>query len=228
MYKIERISAGSKIFDHMLEGGYETDCITTLYGPAGSGKTNLCILAMVAVARHGKKVIYIDTDGGFSPERLRQIAGEESILDNILFLQPTNFEEQEKAFHKLKDMVDARIGLIVVDSVSMLYRLEMGKKGEITDINKALSLQISYLGEIARKEKIPILLTNQVYADFEDKQRIHMVGGDILKYGSKCLIELQKYRGSIRKAILRKHRSIGEKEVYFEITERGLQEVDIQ
>ena len=40
----DRIPTGSKILDRMLNGGYEQDIITTIYGPAGSGKTVLCML----------------------------------------------------------------------------------------------------------------------------------------------------------------------------------------
>ena len=48
-----------------------------------------------------------------------------------------------------------------------------------------------------------------------------MVGGDILKYWSKCIIELQVMQGK-RKAILRKHRSLPESEFLFVITETGI------
>jgi RecA/RadA recombinase len=54
-------------------GGYDCDIITTFYGPAGSGKTNFCVLAAASIARR-KKVIFIDTEGGFSFERLNQLA----------------------------------------------------------------------------------------------------------------------------------------------------------
>jgi len=51
-----------------------------------------------------------------------------------------------------------------------------------------------------------------------------MVGGDLLKYGSKCLIELQKFQ-SFRGMILRKHRSLAEgKELKFRIAQRGIEE----
>jgi len=62
---MERIASGSKILDKMLNGGYETEIITTIYGPSGSGKTNLCILASINAIRAGKKVIYIDTENNF-------------------------------------------------------------------------------------------------------------------------------------------------------------------
>jgi hypothetical protein len=56
-----------------------------------------------------------------------------------------------------------------------------------------------------------------------------MVGGDILKYGSKCLIELQAGHRGIRKAIIRKHRSIaGEKEVFFRIIENGIETISLK
>ncbi|MBN1644729.1 DNA repair and recombination protein RadB [Candidatus Woesearchaeota archaeon] len=217
-----KITTGSLILDEFLEGGYETDAITTIYGPSGSGKTNFMALAAVNMAKTGKKVIYVDTEGGFSIARLKQIIPEyKEILNNILFLQPTTFEEQKKDFAKLKDMVNEKIGLIIVDTIAMLYRLV--RVQDVQEVNRELGIQIGYLTEIARKKKIPVLVTNQVYTSFESRDRINMVGGDLLKYGSKCLIELQAGHTGKRKAILRKHRSIaGEKEIYFRIIPQGI------
>ena len=223
-----RIPTGSKILNEMLGGGYEKDAITTIYGPAGSGKTVLCILCAMNVAKSGKKVIYVDTEGGFSVERLRQICFSISwdykkVLENIIFLKPTSFEEQKKSFEKLKELINDRIGLVVVDTIAMLYRLELGKSEEIQDVNRELGRQIAYLTEIARKNMIPILISNQVYSDFDEKDKVNIVGGDILKYGSKCLIELQITPNSNRRAILRKHRSLAEqKEILFKIVEGGI------
>jgi len=223
-----RIPTGSKILDSMLEGGYEKDAITTIYGPAGAGKTVLCLLAAMTMVRNNKKVIYVDTEGGFSVERLKQISRSinqdyKKLLDNMTFLKPTIFEEQKKSFEKLKEIVNDKIGLIIVDTIAMLYRIEMGKNEEVQDVNRELANQISYLTEIARKKNIPILITNQVYADFEEKGKVNIVGGDILKYGSKCLIELQITQSGNRKAIVRKHRSLkSEREIIFKIVEGGI------
>lgn len=224
----DREPSGSRILDVMLEGGYEKGIITTIYGPAGSGKTVLCMLCAINVARQGKKVIYIDTEEGFSVERLKQITSSTrtdhlKILNNIIFLKPMTFEEQKKCFEKLRDAVKEKVGLIVVDTIAMLYRLEMGKSEDPQQINRELGRQIAYLTQIARIKGIPILIANQVYADFEEKDKINMVGGDILKYGSKCLIELQATPSGNRRAILRKHRSIAEeKEIVFKIVQGGI------
>lgn len=220
----ERIPTGSKILDYMLESGYEKDVITTIYGPAGSGKTCLCLLCVINAARKGKKIIYIDTEGSFSLERLKQIALDyKKVLDHIIFLKPTQFNEQKKIFEKLREIVDNKVGLIVVDTMGMLYRLELGQDNDIKETNRELAKQISYLSEIARKKNIPVLLTNQVYANFDEKDQIKMVGGDLLRYSSKCLIELQITPSNNRRAILKKHRSIaGEKEILFKIVDGGI------
>jgi len=169
-------------------------------------------------------VIYIDTEGGFSVERLKQVAQDyENIVNNIVFFRPTNFKEQKGAFEKLKDAINDNVGLIIVDSIGMLYRIELGQSKDVYGVNKDLGLQISFLTEIARKKNIPILITNHVYADFENKNNVKMVGGDILKYGSKCLIELKKMHSDKRAAIIKRHRSIEpERNVLFRIVEKGI------
>ena len=86
-------------------------------------------------------------------------------------------------------------------------------------------LQRKNLSEITRKKNIPILLTNQVYADFDNKENIKMVGGDILKYGSKCLIELQVGHKGVRKAIVIKHRSLPQSEMMYRIVNEGISKV---
>ncbi len=235
--KERKISAGSFDLNRWLYGGYENDVITTIYGPAGSGKTNFCLLAAVSQAKKGNKIIYIDTEGGFSVERFKQLAGEEyeKFLENILLLKPTTFKEQQISFYKLlKEIRTSKIGLIVIDGMTMLYRLELAEakeKGEkeIRDINRKLAEQMRILAEIARKKQIPVIVTNQVYNEFlseeEFKARkertVIMVGGDILKYWSKCIIELKLEKGK-KKAVLRKHRSLPEKELIFEIVNEGI------
>ncbi|MBW2967119.1 DNA repair and recombination protein RadB [Candidatus Woesearchaeota archaeon] len=224
-----RVSTGSEAFDTLLDGGFESDTVTTVYGPSGSGKTNLCIIAAVSVLKSGRKVVYIDSEGGLSVERLKQIAPDsyKELLDRMIILKPMNFSEQRNAFGQLSKLVDEDVGLVVVDTISMLYRLEIGQTDDVYSVNKDLGMQISYLNELTRRNDIPVVVTNQVYASFETPQSVKMVGGDILKYGSKCLVELQKARKGIRRAVLKKHRSIAEdREIVFRIVDAGLEKVE--
>jgi DNA repair protein RadB len=237
MQNERKISAGSYDLNQWLYGGYETDIITTIYGPAGSGKTNFCILCAVSQAKKGRKVVYMDTEGGFSVERVKQIAGEKynEVLDNILLLKPTSFSEQrEDFFQLLKEIKSGKISLIIIDGMTMLYRLDLAEAkqqedGRVKEINSELAKQMRILAEIARKQEITVIITNQVYSEFLSEEefksgkerKMMMVGGDILKYWSKCIIELQNKSGK-RKAVLKKHRSMPEKELNFEITNEGL------
>lgn len=220
-----KISSGEIFLDQYLGGGYEDDIITTFFGPSGSGKTNLCLLAAVKMAESGKKIIFIDTEGGIAVDRIRQISfNYNQVLERVIFLNPVSFEEQKEIFNRLREMINEQIGMIIVDSISMLYRLELGRS-DVYDVNSSLGLQIATLVEIARRKKIPILITNQVYADFENKDKVKMVGGDLLKYGSKCLLELQKFSGFYG-ITLKKHRSMPEgKELKFKIINKGIEEV---
>ncbi len=223
---MDKVSTGARFLDEFLHGGYDSDVITTIYGPSGAGKTNLCLLAAVQQAKNGKKVIFIDTEGGIAVERISQISdNSQDLLERIIFFNPVNFEEQKKLFETIRELVNEHIGIIIVDSVSMLYRLELGKSEEVYEVNSSLGRQIAFLVEIARRKKIPVLITTQVYADFDNRDQVKIVGGDLLKYGSKCIIEVLKFQNS-RGLVLRKHRSLPEnKECRFKIVQKGIEEV---
>ncbi|MFH1801624.1 MAG: DNA repair and recombination protein RadB [archaeon] len=234
-----RISAGSFDLNKWLEGGYEKGVITMIAGPPGSGKTNFVISASCSQGKKGKKVIFIDTEGGFSVERVKQIAGDssEEILKNIFLMEPTCFEEQKKCFLNLLGKIKKEhINLIVIDGMAMLYRLELGdavkikSEEKIKEVNREVAKQMRALAEISRKQGIPIIITNQVYSkgflsEEEWKKgaerETNIVGGDLFKYWSKCIIELKNEKGK-RKAILLKHRNISERELNFEIKEKGI------
>jgi len=221
-----KLSTGIPFLDQLLQGGYDEDIVTTIYGPSGSGKTNLCLIAAVKVAEAGKKVLFMDTEGGIGVERINQVAQDyPSILPRMIFFSPATFEEQKSFFEEIRSMANEQIGLIVIDSISMLYRLELGKNEDVYDINAALGRQLAYLVEIARKKKIPVLVTTQVYSDFDHRDQVKIVGGDLLKYGSKCLIELFRF-ANCRGLTLRKHRSLPESlEAKFRIVQNGVEEV---
>ena len=235
---VEKISAGSFDLNKWLYGGYEKGIITMIAGPPASGKTNFVLLASCSQAKKGNKVIFIDTEGGFSSERVRQIVGEEykEILKNILLLNPTSFNEQKKIFIKLLDKIKKEnVGLIVVDGMAMLYRLKLGNtvklkdENKVKEVNREVARQMRVLAEISRKQNIPILITNQVYHGFLSeeewkkgiKPEANIVGGDLFKYWSKAIIELKNENGK-KRAILLKHRSMPKKEMSFEIRHKGI------
>jgi DNA repair protein RadB len=237
--RLEKISTGSYDLNKWIYGGYERGIITMIVGPPGSGKTNFVLLAAASQAKKEKKVLFIDSEGGFSPDRIKQIGKEdyEKILKNIFLIEIRNFEEQKETIKSLeKQLQKNEFDLIVIDSMAMLYRLELAQasyeekdKEKVKRINKDIVEQMKILSEIARREKIAILITNQVYQDFLSKEEIekgveketYIVGGDLFQYWSKCIIELKNEKGK-RKAFLLKHRSLPQKEISFEIKNEGI------
>ena len=148
-----RISTGSELIDDILEGGLEPEVTTTIYGPSGSGKTNIAILIALNNSKD-KKVIFIDTEGGFSIERAKQLFSDyEKRIENLIISKPNSFFEQSEIFNNLEEISNKNdIGLIIVDSISMLYRLEKGER-EAYAVNKELARQLSILRKISHDKK---------------------------------------------------------------------------
>jgi DNA repair protein RadB len=210
--------------DKLLDGGLDTDTITNIYGPPGSGKTNIALSAVLSCLK-SKKAIYMDTEGSFSFERFKQLGGTDKDLKNIIMVDVHFWEEQHNEMQRLETLAEkGDIGLIIVDSLVALYRLELDDT-KFQMINRQLATQYSVLSRIARKYKIPVLVTNQVYSLKDEK--IEMTSRTIARYWSKTLIELKRLEGeNVRLAVLRKHRSMPEgKTVEFEITQDGMKHV---
>ncbi|MDY6776856.1 MAG: DNA repair and recombination protein RadB [Candidatus Nanohaloarchaea archaeon] len=222
MEKPERLPVRCESLDRLLGGGVEHGVITNVYGEAGSGKTNFCIQATVSAVRNGGKAVFIDTEGGFSAERFLQMHDDEEALEDVILYEPTSFEEQREVFENLPETVEnSDVSLIVVDSLVSLYRLQLNGDNP-QDTNTQLSQQFSTLSRLARTEDIPVVVTNQVYSEFESDDTV-LVGRDIPAYWSKTLLELEKAGDNRRRAEIRKHRSRPEGiQAEFYITEEKL------
>ena len=106
--------------------------------------------------------------------------------------------------------------------MAALYRLELSQE-KYQETNRELGRQLSSLLAIARKSNIPVLITNQVYTDINTGST-ESVGGDILRYNSKVILELQKHGPGMRKARIKKHICKKEDdEALFTIVEKGIQ-----
>ena len=221
-----KVALGCRALDELLGGGIEDGCITLLHGEAGSGKTNLCLQLARNVVRAGRKVIYVDTEG-VSMERLRQICGDDFdvVAKNILFSEPYSFEEQESLIEKAVKIADsnADVGLIVIDSITMHYRLTMRDETR-RDERYSLTRQIARLLKASRTRGIPVVVTSQVYTDI-DTGRYLPLGGHMLSHNAKTIIRFEKLAPSQRAAVLEKHRNREEgSRAVFRLTGKGLED----
>ncbi|MBR5504139.1 MAG: DNA repair and recombination protein RadB, partial [Methanobrevibacter sp.] len=216
----EKLSTNSPL-DELLGGGIDKRTITQIYGPPGVGKTNVALNISVNVAKEGKKVIYIDTEGGISVERIKQISGDdfEIVAKNIIVFEPTSFKEQEDDLNLIEEWLDSNDGeveLIVLDSAVALFRVEEDKSK-----SHLLGKQMQQLSTFAINHDLAVLVTNQIYASFDEgSDEMAPVGGTIIQYRSKIIIELKREEGtSQRIALLKRHKTRREGlAIHFSIT----------
>jgi DNA repair protein RadB len=220
-----KIPIGCNSLDEMLKGGIESGTITSLYGEAGSGKTNMCLVLANNVCSNGKKTIYIDTEG-VSLVRLEQISGDnfDKVHRNILFFTPYTLEEQEKNVEDTLRLVEKNpdIGLIVVDSVTVHYRATFGDENEANG-RQSLSRQVIMLLQLARRKDIPVVLTTQVYTDPE-RNTFMPIGGHSLNHNAKTVVKLERIGQGQRRAIVKKSRHLPEEnQAEFVLTDKGIE-----
>jgi len=201
-----KISSGSTDLDSFVEYGD----FNIIYGPAGSGKTTLCLLASIEQAKNKKKVLYLDTENSFPLERLKQLSKDENIMDYLIILKSNNFKDQHEKIKILKDLVEnKKISLIIVDTIGCHYRRLLKHNAELA--NSMLKIQLNILKDLSKE--IPVMITNQVYSNMAGSFEI--VSGNLIRNYPSLLIKLQK---DPRKLILENEK----KEFRFEIGNEGI------
>ena len=208
----------------ILQGKVEKCIITQIYGPPGVGKTNICLINSINAVNFGK-VIYVDTEGGLSIERIKQIAPDnyQKVLENMIIYDVFDFYEQDKIIQKELPLIANNASLIVVDNIASLYRLELSDEANKNImLNKMLGNQVKTLLKLAKTKNLAVIITNQVR---ETVNGFEASGGRLLEYWSKCIVRLEKLNGE-RLAILEKHLHAGEEKVKFRIVERGIEIID--
>ena len=169
------LSTGCISLDNLLQGGIECGEVTLLYGESATGKTTACIQAATSIATRGLKVLFIDSDNSFTQQRFHQIAGEtsRSLSELIMLFFPDTFEEQRILVESLNNYVTPQLGMVVIDSMSTLYRAAFSKVESVFDLNRDLTRQLAYLADLTRSKEIACLITSQVHA------RLNSVGDQV-------------------------------------------------
>ncbi|KAJ9575479.1 hypothetical protein L9F63_007684 [Diploptera punctata] len=239
--QVFRLSTGSKEFDKLLGGGIESMAITEAFGEFRTGKTQLSHTLCVSAQMPGEggymggKVIFLDTEHTFRPDRLRSIADrfnldQAAVLDNVLYARAYTSEHQ----YELLDYVAAKFHeeagvfkLLIVDSVMALFRVDYSGRGELADRQQKLAQMMSRLQKISEEYNVAVFITNQMTADpgatltFQADPK-KPIGGNILAHASTTRLYLRKGRGESRIAKIYDSPDLPEAEATFAITEGGV------
>ena len=157
------ISTGLQKLDDFLSGGIPDGIIVDIFGGNGTGKTQLLLQLSINSIKNGGRVLYLDTTGGFRPERILEIQKQSNkqinFLEQITVSRITNTSEQIKS---IKIFESNNFSLIVIDNVTDLFSYEYKRDESIFEKN---SLFIKYMYELSKfaiTKKIPIVVTNMI------------------------------------------------------------------
>lgn len=221
------IPTGCISLDKLLGGGFPTESVSLIYGEAETGKTSLAVQCAVNCARRGNKSLFIDTDGTFSYERLSQIAeyDYEKISPLMIIMRPTTFQEQSKAIDQLEKVVTNKFGLIIVDTVTSLYRVELDDTEETYVANRELNRQLAVLTQIVKNCGVAALVISQVRSvPFGETVEMKPVATRVLNYWSDIILDMKR-TGQTRviKVLREKHPKIkGTGFIYVNIESTGI------
>ncbi|MCI4318505.1 MAG: DNA repair protein RadB, partial [Thermoplasmata archaeon] len=137
---------------------------------------------------------------------------------------PKSLAEQTKAVSTACALArDGRrpVGLVVLDSATFYYRLTLSGDSE-DDGRQALGGELAELVATAIGSHLPVVFTNQVWRN-QRTGELEPLGGSFVNHAAKTIVRLDKLTGGRRRAVLMKHRSLGESSAEFRITGSGLE-----
>jgi len=237
---VNYITTGSKNFDDLLGGkGVESRAITEAFGAYGSGKTQLglalAVHTQLPIEKGGAegKTVFIDTEGTFRPERIRQIseglgANPEKVLKNILVARAFNSDHQMLLLEKITEMVKSGepIKLLIVDSLTAHFRAEYSGRGQLADRQQKLNRYMHDLMKLAETHNLAVYVTNQVMANpaqmFGDPTTA--IGGNIVGHASTYRIYLRRGKQGSRVAKLIDSPNLPDNECVYFVTTEGLKD----
>ncbi|MDH7476997.1 MAG: ATPase domain-containing protein [Candidatus Bathyarchaeota archaeon] len=209
MSLLQKISTGCRELDKFLEGGISFENVSLIYGEAETGKTTLAMQLAVNCAMQGYKTLFIDCDGTFSARRLSQIASKnfKDVAEQIILMKPNTFREQITVIDKLPEYVAKNFGLVIVDTLTSLYRVEIAEHtNKAFELNRELNRQMALLAQIAKTRKIAVIITSQVRSVFDEAYvSIEPVATRVLKFWADIIIALCPTENSqVIRAVLEK------------------------
>lgn len=157
------ISTGLKKIDNFLSGGIPDGVIVDIFGGNGTGKTQLLLQLSINSIKNGGKVLFLDTTGGFRPERILEIQKNSNsnvdLLNNIIVSRITNTSEQ---INSIKNFTENNFSLIVIDNITDLFSYEYKNNQSVFKKNSLFMKYMHELSLYAVTHKVPIVITNMI------------------------------------------------------------------
>jgi RecA/RadA recombinase len=218
--RLELISTGLLGLDDLLGGGIANGIIIDIFGPGGSGKTQLAIQISLNSLQDGM-ILYQDTTGGFRPERMLQLIKlknlQSSLLDNMIIARITNIAEQVEYVKKISEL---RPKLVIIENITDLFTFEYSRETSSLEKHVRFMEYMHMLSMASIHTKIPVVVTNIVRSS--NDQEIENLNKSISMFTHKKIKlkkDGQRYSAQVLPSFGKK------KEILYKITEAGLVEL---
>lgn len=232
------IKTGSQNLDKLLGGGVETQAVTEMFGQFGSGKSQigfqLAVNVQLPVGDGGLSggCLFLDAEATFSPDRIKSMAealglDAKEVLDNIFVGRCYNSDHQMILAEKAGELIKTKnIKLMIVDSVTSLFRSDFTGRGELATRQQKLNRHLHTLQRLADVYNIAIYMTNQVMArpDVLYGDPTVPIGGHIIGHFSKVRGYLRKSKANTRIARIIDSPNLPEGETVFIVTPEGIRD----
>ena len=110
----------------------------------------------------------------------------------MIITSPTTFQDQSTTIDSLSKVLTDKFGLIIVDTVTSLYRIELGDTEETYIANRELNRQLAVLTQIAKTRKVAVLIISQVRSILSGKTfETKPVATRVLNYWSDIILNMQ-------------------------------------
>ena len=178
--------------------------IASLWGDFGVGKTTLSLQTANIYALNKKKVLYIYTKPNLPFKKISAVFKNnlEDVLEHIIFNHVPNFDDIfnfifNLEFAVLNDLKTKNVtfNLIIIDSMTDLYRLELNreKKGKNIILNYRLNQLLANLVNLIQKYEVGILIVNEVSRRTQEGQTYEVEsGGNVMQYWVTNSIKIER------------------------------------
>jgi len=227
-----KLQSGSSVFNGLLGGGFESGSITELAGENGCGKTQIVHqLAVNCINQLKKDVVWIDTEGTFRFNRIKEMAEDlgldhEHVLERITIGRAYNSEHQMALTEEAITMTP-NIGLVIVDSLMSNFRNEFAGRGTLAERQQLIGKHLAFITKQAEMMNFVAVVTNQVAAKpdamfFGDPNK--PIGGNVVGHTVTTRIMIRKGKGEKRTATLTKNPELPDGKIEFAITTEGVRD----
>ena len=200
------ISTGLQKLDKFLSGGIPNGVIVDIFGGNGTGKTQLLLQLAINSIKNAGHVLFLDTTGGFRPERILQIQKQSGmqfdLLQKITVSRITNTSEQIKS---MKHLENNKFSLIVIDNVTDLFSYEYRNDKSVLEKNLLFMKYMHKLSNFAITNQTPVVITNMI-RNIEGKEVENMKS--VIDHFTHIKIHLfknSKFKGKIYWALDKKY-----------------------